>query len=90
VRDTLAFAQSKAGDLRAAAETAAIAVRLEPDTAKWRIRLAHYLLEGGNALEAAKAVRAIDDRRLDTGSLPPAVREQLDGVRREVRGGKMG
>jgi putative cell wall-binding protein len=31
-------------------------------------------------------VAAIDDRRLDISNLSPAVRQQLDGVRKQIRG----
>jgi hypothetical protein len=36
--------------------------------------------------EASRTVAAIDDRRLDISNLSPAVRQQLDGVRKQIRG----
>ncbi len=38
VLDTLAFAQSKAADYKAAAESLRAAIRLDPDNPKWRVR----------------------------------------------------
>ena len=83
--DTMAFIRSTAGDAAGAASNMRTAVALEPDIAKWRVRLAQYLLDAGQTAEAAKAVAAIDDRRLDLQALPPNVRRQLDTVRRQVR-----
>jgi predicted Zn-dependent protease len=88
LHDTLAFAQSKAGDLNAAATCMSTAVNLEPDNAKWRVRLAQYLLEGGHLPEAAEAVGAIDARRLDLRDQPPALRQQLEAIRKQIRGAR--
>jgi tetratricopeptide (TPR) repeat protein len=86
--DTLAFVQAKAGDYKSAADSMRVAISLEPDNAKWRVRLAQYLLDGGQPSEAARAVAAIDDRRLDVRGLSPSLQEQLGTIRRQIRGSK--
>jgi Tfp pilus assembly protein PilF len=85
VHDTMAFVQAKAGDPQAAAQSMRTAISLEPDNAKWRVRLAQYLLDAGEAPEAAKVVAMIDDRRLDVRALSPPLQEQLNTIRRQVR-----
>jgi tetratricopeptide (TPR) repeat protein len=86
--DTMAFVQGKSGNYTAAADNMRTAISLEPDNVKWRVRLAQYLLDGGRASEAAREIAGIDDRRLDLRSLPPALRQQLDSIRKQVRGAK--
>jgi predicted Zn-dependent protease len=86
VRDTLAQVQAKAGQPKSAANTLVTAVKLEPDNPVWRVRLARYLLDAGDLTEASRTVAAIDDRRLDISNLSPSVRQQLDGVRKQIRG----
>ena len=81
VHDTLAQAQHVAGDDKAAADAVRAAIRLEPESAKWRVRLAYYLLESGDTIGAAAALHEIDKRRLDTRALPAQVEQQLKYVR---------
>lgn len=88
LHDTLAFVQSKAGDPKAAAASMTTAVSLEPEIVKWRVRLAQYLLQGGQVAEAAEAVGAIDARRLDLRDQPQELRRQLDEIRKQVRGNR--
>jgi tetratricopeptide (TPR) repeat protein len=84
VHDTMAFIQSKAGDHGAAVEHMRVATALEPDNVKWRVRLAQYLSDGGNAREASKAVLAIEERRLEVRGLPAQLRQQLEALRHRV------
>jgi hypothetical protein len=62
------------------------AIHLEPDNSKWRVRQAQYFLDGGKQLEASKSVAAIDAGGLDLNHLPPALRHQLDAIRRQLKG----
>jgi tetratricopeptide (TPR) repeat protein len=86
LHDTKAYIQSKSGDSRAAAATMASAVSLDPDNAKWRVHLAEHLLNAGEHAEAAKAIAAIDTNRLNLRVHAPSVQQQLDTIRKRIKG----
>jgi Tfp pilus assembly protein PilF len=86
VNDTYAQIALKSGDFKQAAASMRESTKLDPDSPKWRIRLARYLMDGGNAAEAARIVDDIDARRLDLRNLTPELRQQLEEVRKQVKG----
>jgi predicted Zn-dependent protease len=86
--DTLAYLYGKSGDAKAASAELRKAVMLDPDNAKWHIRLAQSLLDAGNVVDAAKAVAAIDARQLKLNNLPSGMPQQLDAIRKQIKGNR--
>lgn len=86
VHDTLGQVQAVSGNYRAAADSMNTAIRLQPDNPVWRVRLAKYLLDAGDPIEASKAIAALEDRRLDVRSLPDDLRNELQQLREKLRG----
>jgi tetratricopeptide (TPR) repeat protein len=60
IYDTLAFAQAKSGDAKAASKTIRVALDLSPDNMAYQVRLALYLLDSGQQNEAITKIREID------------------------------
>jgi predicted Zn-dependent protease len=85
VRDTLAEAQASAGNPKAAAEAEQLAIRLDPDNIKWRVRLARYLLDDGHPIEARKIVQSLDSAPGDVEKLPPADQKGLRELRDKLK-----
>jgi tetratricopeptide (TPR) repeat protein len=86
VRDTLAEAQAAAGNHKAAADAERLAIRLDPDNLKWRVRLAQYLMKGGDPIEAKKIVQSLDASNPgDVQKLPPADKESLKTLRNSFK-----
>jgi predicted Zn-dependent protease len=90
VHDTYAEMSFKSQDFKQAAASMRVSSKLDPDNPAWRIRLASYLLVGGDVAEAGKVLADIDARRLDLRKLEPDLRKQLDEVRKQVKGVKLG
>ena len=67
------------------AESMRRAARLEPDNAKWRVRLAGYLLDGGMVNDAAQILASIEANQLDLRNQSPAVRQQLEALTRRLK-----
>lgn len=92
VLDTLAEAQRKTGDLKAAADSEHAAARLDPDNVKWKIRLAQYLLDGGNLPEAEKVVQDIENDGGGLAQLPAADQQALSAqfaaIQKRITGSK--
>ena len=88
VRDTLAFVQARARNFKAAAESERTAIEIDPDNLTWRVHQASYLLDSGDPVQAAIAVKALDSARLDLRKAPPDIQQELDSVRTRIRGGR--
>jgi predicted Zn-dependent protease/DNA-binding SARP family transcriptional activator len=76
-QDTLAEVQARSGNARAAAQAERVASDLDPDNPRWRIRLANYLLDGGDRDAAAKVADTI---KTSAGFqlLPAEERQQME------------
>src|SRR5262249_2197080 len=74
-RDSLAMAQSKAGQVIAASQVMRIAVGLEPDNAMWRVRLAQYQLDSGDLAEAGRTIDSL--AKMDLRPLSQDMQDQL-------------
>jgi tetratricopeptide (TPR) repeat protein len=90
VHDTYAQIAFKSGNFKEAAASMRESTKLDPDNPAWRIRLARYLVDGGDVAEAARIIDDIDARRLDLRSLDGKLREQLEAVRKQVKGTRPG
>jgi predicted Zn-dependent protease len=92
LRDTLAQAQSEAGDAKAAADSELLAIQLDPDDPRWRVRRAKYLFDSGDVTSAKKVVHDLETQRLDMDRLSAAqkadVNRELDAVRKRAAGTK--
>ena len=86
LHDTLATVQAKARNFKAAAESERQAIELDPDNVTWRVRQASYLLEGGDPVQAANALKALDSARLDARKATPQIQKELESLRTRVRG----
>jgi predicted Zn-dependent protease len=85
VHDTLARAESKAGDSQSAAKVMQSAIQLEPDKTEWRVMLAQYQLDSGNRIEAGKTLDGIDAAKLDVQGLSDPLRRQMEAIRKSVK-----
>lgn len=93
LRDTLAQVQSGAGHFKEAADAERLAILIDPDDPRWHVRLAKYLLDGGDLNAAKDVVRGLETQRLDMARLSPEQRadvgRELDAVRKRARDAKM-
>ena len=79
VCDTLAFVQFKSGDFANAVAQERKAVQLDPASARWQIRLAHYLTAAGSPDEAAKLVDSIRaEPSFNLGALPEPLKREWE------------
>jgi tetratricopeptide (TPR) repeat protein len=85
VHDTLAYVDASAGDKRGAAEAERDAVKLEPTEPTWQVRLAQYLLDGGDVAKAQEIVQSLSSGGQSEQALTPQLRQQLDSIRKRLK-----
>lgn len=92
LRDTFAQVQAGSGNAKAAADAERLALQLDPDDPRWRVRLAKYLFDSGDVTGAQEVVHSIETRRLDMDRLSPIQRaevaRELEAVRKRATGTK--
>ena len=83
--DTMAQIYAQDRKYKSAVDSMRTAIRLEPDSAQWRVRLAQYLLADGASLDAGKAIASLDSDRLDVRSLPQDMQLLLADLRKQTK-----
>lgn len=87
-QDTLATVQAKRKEFDKAIASLQNAVRLEPNSVKWRIYLGNVLVDAGQQEKAKAVLKDLESMGLDPQRLPPHVRQRLVALQAGVKGGQ--
>ncbi len=83
--DTLAQAQSRAGEPKSAVVTIKTALQLEPDNLAFHVRFAQYCLDAGDQAGAISKIREIDQITKNGTAMSPDLQSQLEALRKRTR-----